>query len=129
MQPSHWRTDIDDLRTRAREVARPTSRQEVQARNIAQCLSGVIGLAARRFTLDGMQQACAELARNTKAWETSLRDLPRGTDGRVAPPVELIAAAARGFYPLSGSDAIRSALAFWASESDPAVWMSLAQAA
>lgn len=129
MQTSHWRTDITDLRARARDVSTPTDRQALEARSIAQCMSGVIGLAVRRFSLEAVQHACAELARHTRAWETRLGDLPRGTDGRVTPLVELIAAAARGFFPLSGSDTLRSALAFWASESDPAVWMSLAQAA
>lgn len=129
MQTSSWRTNIEDLRARARDVAMPTNRQAIEARTIAQCMSGVIGLATRRFTLEVTQAACAELARNARAWETRLGDLPRGIDGRVTPAVELIAAAARGFYPLAGSDALRAALSFWAAESDPAVWMSLAQAA
>jgi hypothetical protein len=129
MQTSSWRTNIEDLRARALDVGMPTSRRSIEARTIAQCMSGVIGLATRRFTLEVTQAACAELARNVRAWETKLGDLPRGVDGRVPPVVELIAAAARGFYPLAGSDALRSALAFWASETDPAVWMSVALAA
>ena len=125
---NHWRANIDDLRARARDVITPTTRQAEQARSVAQCLSGVVGLAARRYSLEVTQRACADLALDPRAWETSLGNLPKGADGRVAAPVELIAAAARGFVPLAGVDCLRTALAFWASENDPAVWMSLSAA-
>lgn len=125
---SHRRTDTD-LRARARDVATPTTRQAIEARSIAQSMFGVIGLAVRQFSLDGMQRACADLAASSMPWETSRALLPRGPDGRVTPQVEFIAGAARGFHALAGSETLRSALAFWALESDPAVWMSFARAA
>jgi len=127
MQNDTWRLDIEDLRACAHDVLTQTTNQAIHARSAAQCLSGVIGLAVRRFTLDVVQHACAELARNARSWETTLGDLPRGVDGRVCEVVEMIAAAARGLYPLAGAGSVRSALAFWACERDAAVWMSLAQ--
>jgi hypothetical protein len=113
MQNETWRLDIQDLRACAHDVLTNTSAQAMHARSVAQCLSGVVGLAARRFSLDVVQHACAELARHERSWETTLGDLPRGADGRVSEPIEMLAAAARGIYPLAGSRSVRSALAFW----------------
>lgn len=127
MQNEMWRLDIEDLRARAHDVLTQTTPQALHARSAAQCLSGVVGLAARRFSLDVVQRACAELARHDRTWESTLGDLPRGTDGRVSEPVEMLAAAARGLYPLAGVVGVRAALAFWACERDAAVWMSIAQ--
>lgn len=122
-----WRIDIEDLRACAHDVMTHTTVQSIHARSVAQCLSGVMGLAVRRFSLDVVQSACAELARHKRSWETTLGDLPRGADGRVSEPVEMLAATCRGLYPLAGVQGVRSALAFWACERDPAVWRSLAQ--
>ncbi len=125
---THWRNGItNEMRACAHDVLTQTTPQELHARSVAQCLSGVLGLVARRFSLGTMQRACAELAQHAPAWETKLGDLPRDVDGRVSVPVEMVAAAARGLYPLAGTRGIRAALAFWALERDPAVWMSLAE--
>jgi hypothetical protein len=121
-----WRIDIEDLRAYAHDVHTQTTPQAIHARSVAQCLSGVIGLASRRYSLSEVQASCALLARHARTWETSLGDLPRGADGRVSELVEMIAAVARGMYPLAGARGVRSALAFWACERDAAVWMSLA---
>ena len=129
MTKDAWRTDIEDLRARAQDVLTETTPQAIHARGVAQCMSGVIGLGARRYSLEAMQRACAELARHDRAWETTLGDLPRDVTGRVPEPVQMVAATIRGFYPLAGSEPLRAALAFWASERDPAVWMSIDQPA
>lgn len=121
-----WRNDIEDLRARAHDVLTHTTPQAIHARSVAQCLSGVVGLVSRRFSLEVAQSACAELARHERSWETTLGDLPRGVDGRVSEPIVMLAAVARGLYPLAGTDGVRAALAFWACERDPAVWASLA---
>lgn len=120
-----WRTDIEDLRALAHDVHTQITPQAIHARSVAQCLSGVIGLATRRHSLSAVQASCALLARHTRTWETSLGDLPRESDGRVSELVEMIAAVARGMYPMAGARTLRAALAFWACERDPAVWMSL----
>lgn len=67
-----------------------------------------------------MQRACADLARHNAAWATSLGDLPRGIDGRTR-EVWFLAAAARGVLEVAGVANTRAALAFWATEDDPAV--------
>ncbi len=117
----NWKTEIADLRTRARAVTAPSSDVRMSARAVAACLSGVVALVARRWSVDVMQRACADIARFDAAWQTSFGSLPL-VDGRVAEAVEMIAVVARGILPLSSTDAMRAALAFWASESDPAEW-------
>lgn len=126
-----WRADISDLRTRARTVTDPAPAPptRMRSRHVAMCLSGIVGLAARRFSLERAQRACADLARADRAWETRLGDLPRALNGVVPEEVVLISAAARGLYAVAQPSEIRDALAFWAAESDPAVWMSLSEAA
>lgn len=119
-----YNPEISDLRERALSVMRPdVVASTMSARTAARCLSGVVGLAARRYSVSAMQRACGDLARFDAAWSHS--QLPAGPDGRVSELVEMIAVVARGILPLCGVDAMRAALAFWASESDPAVWTSV----
>jgi hypothetical protein len=119
---AHWKSEIADLRTRARAVTAPSADVRMSARAAAACLSGVIALVSKRWSVDVMQRACAELVRHDAAWKTSFGNLPRGASGAVAEPVEMIAVVARGILPLACEDSMRAALAFWASESDPAEW-------
>jgi hypothetical protein len=103
----------------------PSMPTQMTARTAAQCLSGVIALVCRRFSVDDMQRACADLVRWSRGWETSLGELPRDYRGRVPEQIELIAVVARGLYSLAGVENLQAALSFWATETDPVVWMSL----
>jgi hypothetical protein len=123
---NNWRADISDLREHAKRVQTPSLTQDLHAISVVQCLSGIIGLGAIRYSLDTMQRACADLVRAKRAWETTLGELPRDHTGRVPEPIVMVAAVARGLYPIAGAENLRAGIAFWAVESDPAVWMSIA---
>jgi hypothetical protein len=122
----HWKTDIDDLRGQAQSVltAPATGSGTVSARTAAACMAGIVSLVSRRFSVDVMQRACADLVRHA-GWDTNLQTLA-GHDGVVTEPLQLIAVVARSLLPLAGPDNLRAALAFWASEDDPAVWNRVA---
>lgn len=120
-----WKTKIDDLRNRAESVARASSEAAMSPRTAARCLAGICGHIARRFSLDEMQRTCAELVRHDRAWTTSFGDLPHD-NGEVSETTQLVACVARGLLPLAGANGVRDALSFWAVESDPAVWQSIA---
>ena len=123
----HWKTATDDLRTAAQSVRMtPANDGVMSSRTAAACLSGIVGLVSRRFSVDVMQETCAELARCDDAWATSFGRLPMTYDGRVSEPVQLIAVVARSLLPLAGADHLRAALSFWAIETDPAVWQAVA---
>lgn len=98
----------------------------MNARTAAQVLSGVMGIIVVRFDLSTMQRTCAELVRHSPSWATNLGRLPSGADGRVADAMQLVATVARGVLPLCGKAALRQALSYWATESDPASWACLA---
>lgn len=99
--------------------------QALTARSAARLLFGAVGLAATRYGVEAMQQACADLVCCDAAWETRFGTLPRASDGTVAEPLALIASMARGILPMAGTAHLRAALAFWASERDPAVWQQM----
>lgn len=125
MHSTHWKTEISDLRNRARAVLdAPKDDLRLSARAAARCLSGVVGLVARQVSVDAMQRACADLVRCARAWETQLGFLPT-VDGKVPGAIEMIAVVARGILPLSGPEAMRDALSFWATENDPAAWQAV----
>lgn len=121
----YWRDSIDDLRNRAQMVAAPSS-QSLSARTAARCLSGVVSVMTRRWSVDLMQRTCAELVRHDEAWATQLGRLPH-ENGLVSEAMQLLAAIARGILPLAGEDNLRAALSFWATETDPRVWLSIAE--
>lgn len=128
MQPAHWKTAIDDLRDRARAVmaAPAADTGSMSSRTAAACLVGIVGLVSRRWSVDVMQRACADLVRHQMSWATSFGVLPALHDGMIAEPTQLIAVVARSLLPIAGAENLRAALAFWASEDDPAVWQTLA---
>lgn len=126
MMATHWKSDLSDLRQRAAFVRIPVPETRMPARTATRCLSGVIGEVSRRWGTEAMQAACAELVRSELAWSSSLGKLPLQHDGRASEATQLIAVVARGMLELAGVDNMRAALAFWASESDPAVWASIA---
>lgn len=121
----NWKTEISDLKSRARAVVdAPTDVMRMSPRAAARCLSGVISLICRDFSVDVMQRACADLVRCDAAWETRFGTLPRSDCG-VPRAIEMLAVVARGILPLAGADSMRAALAFWASEDDPAQWQAI----
>lgn len=118
--------EISDLRERAVAVMRPEAGSAaMSARTTARCLSGVIGLAARRYGSLPMHQACAALVRHEDAWRSSFGKLPQRQGDAVSEAIEMIAVVARGILPIAGVDNMRAALSFWATETDPAIWTSV----
>lgn len=121
-----WKTEISDLLDRARAVTDATGPAvRMSPREVARCLSGVVSLVARRWSVDTMQRACAEIVRCEAAWRTNFRVLPMTAEGRVPPELEMIAVIARGILPLAGAESMRAALSFWAVETDAATWQSV----
>jgi hypothetical protein len=125
MYASHYSHEISDLRERAVAVMRPDASAAMSARTTARCLSGVVGLVARRWGTMAMHQACAALVRHDDAWRSSFGKLPADGTGAVSEAVEMIAVVARGILPIAGTDHMRAALSFWATETDPAIWTSV----
>ena len=121
-----WKNDLPGLRALGRTVDDRSPDQRLSARSAARLLFGAIGLATARHGVDEMQRACAELVRHDAAWTTKFGTLPRGPDGTVSEALSLIASMARGILPMAGAEHLRAALAFWASERDPAVWRQMA---
>lgn len=118
-----------DLHARAQLVTMLTSYEAqvgLSARQVARCMSGVVALIARQVGAYAMQRACAELVRDPRAWATGLCELPRRPDGQVDLSIDQLAAVARGLLAVCSEDTMKSALAFWAIESDPAVWQRVA---
>lgn len=130
MTALYWKDQIADLKDRAALVmAQPASLPGLMtARTAAAVLSGICGLIGRRWTVDEMQKTCAELVRYEPAWATSFGRLPADRAGVVSEPTQLLAVVARSILPLSGPDHLRAALAFWASEDDPATWNQIVAA-
>jgi hypothetical protein len=127
MMATHWKHDITDLRSRAAAVMCAESGQSaMSARTAAAVLAGIVGLVSRKWSTDVMQETCAGLVRHDAAWTKSFVELPAGIDGRVTEATQLIACVARSLLPIAGAENLRAALAFWASESDPAVWNEIA---
>lgn len=121
-----WKLEIVKLREDATAVhAHAPTVVGLGAREIARVLSGVTSIVARKHGVEEMQRVCAELVLDRAAWQSRLAVLPRKTDGYIDPELEMIATVARGLLHCSSVEAVRSALAFWASERDPAVWQSV----
>lgn len=122
---THWKTDITDLRNRALACFEPRTAERMSARAAAACLSGIVGHVVRKTSLEEAQRTCAELARTEITWRTSFGVLPHD-NGHVSEATQLVATVARSLLPLTGADHLRAALSFWACESDPRIWQSLA---
>lgn len=107
--------EMHRLRTAASAVtigAAKGPRAQISARQAARCLSGVVLLVTEQYGPDVTRQACALLATSPDAWKSRQHDA-------VGTAVWTIAVLARGILPLCGDEAMASALAFWASETDP----------
>jgi len=115
--------DINHLRTLAAPVSQLQPGSATLGPKGAACaLSGVVRLVATKHGLEAMQRSCAKLA---------LLGTPRGPapgEG-TGDPTEVLAAVADGVAAVAGRANVRAALAFWACETDPAVWRDVASAA
>lgn len=100
-----------------------------RARDAARALVGVAGWLSRAKSLSAMQRAMGDLAAYAPAWDPAapLRALPV-VHGRVDEAVVAIAAVSSSLVPFFGAKSLRCAMAFWAVESDPAVWQTVAAA-
>lgn len=117
--------ELEVLVSRARSVTQPElgQRAPMSARDVARELAPVIRTVANAHGASEMRQACAWLSR--AIWPTS---------GKVAVPMTCktrgpILAVARALAERAGYANVRDALAFWASETDPAVWQGVVSAA
>ncbi len=116
--------DLNHLRSLAAPVNQPQpGKATLGSRGAATALSGVIRLVVIHAGQDVMQRACARLARSRVGW-TDLTG-----DARLDHAAALLVAAAEGVAAIAGYDNVRAALAFWACETDPAVWRDVAAAA
>lgn len=107
------------------------ARATLTARMAARILTGVAAVLsrARRGGQESMRAAFYALAAHAPAWssESPLHALPT-VDGYADPDVVLIAAVASGMVPDFGLHNVRAAVAFWATETDPAIWQHVAAA-
>jgi hypothetical protein len=116
--------DLADLRARASTVTqtcslrRPSGLPHLSARGAASALAGIVDLVANQQGMEAMRSACAKLA-NLDRW-----DAYQGTSS-----FRILAAVATGIAQVAGVENTRAALAFWACETDPAVWRYVAAAA
>jgi hypothetical protein len=131
MQVWQHDSDTEDLRTMSADVigTRASAPAARSARDAARALCGLVGWLTRTSSLPKVQTALAELARYAPAWDAAapLRALPV-VNGRVNDVVMCVAATTSTLVPFFGAAALRSAMAFWAVESDPSVWQSVAAA-
>ncbi len=104
---------LHELRAKARDVTEP-SLEQARARAAARRLSSVVAAISDAYGLLAMREACAAMARG---------ETPR--DARV---IAVLESAMATTAMISGDKATRAALAFWASETDPAVWRDVVAA-
>ena len=73
----------------------------------------------------------AELVRHVDAWRpgsTFMRDLPTNYNGSVDEWVAMVAVVSSSLVHAYGPANMRAAMAFWASERDPAQWQQIVEA-
>lgn len=114
--------ELELLRARARAVTEPAvfsdQTYSVTARHVAGQLGMVVRRVANAYGVNEMRAACAWLA--GRAWPNMEMGCPRR---------DPIMAIAKALADSAGQVNVRDALAFWASETDPAVWQGVVAAA
>ena len=125
----HKNDDRDDLLALASDVAAslPCAYRQGNARDAARALAGLASWIANRTSVERMRQCMAALVRHPAAWRHTalMRDLPTQYDGFVDEWVALLAVVSSSLAPAFGVVNLRSAMAFWATERDPAQWQAL----
>lgn len=115
--------DLNHLRSLAAPVNQPQpGKATLGAKGVACAIFGVVRLVATKHGLGVMQRSCAKLA----LLGAPVASAPGDATGEAT---ELLAAAVDGLATVAGRDNARAALAFWACETDPAVWRDVAAAA
>lgn len=107
------------------------ARATLTARQAARVLTGVAGwLSHGHGGAAGMRETFAELASHADSWlpERPFRSLPLRYDGKVSAELALLASVCSGMVADFGLRALRSAVAFWATETDPQIWRDVAAA-
>lgn len=112
--------DLNDLRRRAAPVTDDQPEQTLGPRGVARALSGIVRLVANQYGHRRMREACANLALLRVSWKDW---------ARIDPASQTMVAVAEGLVAVSSYEDARAALAFWACETDPAVWRDVAAAA
>lgn len=115
--------DLADLRTRAREVTRKGRIDTLCARSAARALAGIAAIVSRQYGTEAMVRAMAQLAGDQAAWDVRMTRFR--LDPSMGPELEMVATAARALIAVSSVDAVRAAVAFWATERDPVVWQQV----
>lgn len=134
MRTAHYPNDtLDDLLALGADVltSAPCARQvPYSPRDAARSLVGVVSWIQRKVGVPGMQSALAKLVRHTDAWrpDVQFRDLPVESDGTVDEYVAMVAVFASGLLHIFAPATLRSAMAFWATERDVAVWREVCSA-
>lgn len=122
----------DDLLALACDVptSAPCLREQGSARDAARAISGLVGWVANRVGLIRMQEVFAELARHVDAWRPGnfMRDLPTGYNGTVDEYVAMVAVVSSSLVHAYSPANLRAAMAFWATERDPAQWQAMVEA-
>jgi hypothetical protein len=127
----HKHDDRDDLLALASDVTSslPCAYRQGNARDAARALAGLAGWVANRTSVVRMQECMSALVRHPGAWRHGavMRDLPVQYNGLVDEHVALVAVVASSLAPAFGVVNLRSAMAFWATERDPAAWQALVE--
>lgn len=122
----------DDLLALACDVptSAPCQREHGSARDAARAIAGLVSWVANRVGVVRMQEVMAELARHVDAWRPGnfMRDLPTGYNGMVDEHVALVAVVTSSLVHAYTPASLRSAMAFWATERDPAQWQLVVEA-
>lgn len=115
-----YKQDRPDLVQLGRQVDHRSPDQQLSARSAARLLFGVVRLVAERYGGGVMRSACEALVTCHASWRTKFRILPH--EPPLMDALILISGVAHSILPMAGEDNLRAGLAFWATESDPAVW-------
>jgi hypothetical protein len=101
----------------------------LSAREAARALAGVASWVASRTSVRDMHEVMMSLARYVDAWRgpSYLAKLP-AVNGYVNEHVALVAVVASSLVSLFGPRNLRAAVAYWASERDPASWRRVVEA-
>lgn len=125
------RNEVLALATEVMTCVPTPDKHTLTARMAARVLTGVAAWLSRARVggIDAMRDRFFEIASHAPAWssEHPLLALPNER-GIVNTDVVLIAAVASGMISDFGLANVRAACAFWATETDPQIWATVAAA-